>query len=70
MKKYKVKNTSIMHNGSAVKEGGIIELSDEQAKKLADYIELIPEPEKAVLKVNTSETSDSSISDGSNDDGE
>ena len=34
MKKYKVKNTAIMHNGTIAYEGNIIELSDEQAKRL------------------------------------
>lgn len=50
MKKYKVKNTSIMHNGTIVYEGNIIELSDEQAKRLEDYVELVPESKKQETK--------------------
>lgn len=50
MKKYKVKNTSIMHNGSVAKEGDIIELSDVQAKKLSDFIDFVPESKKSETK--------------------
>lgn len=42
-KKYKVKHTSIMHNGRVYKEGSIIELSDEQAKRLEDFVDLVNE---------------------------
>lgn len=52
MKRYKVKNTSILHNGSVAKEGDIIELSDLQAKKLTDFIELVPESKKQETKSN------------------
>mgnify|MGYP006872975627 CR=1 FL=1 len=41
MAKYKVKHTSIMHNSKLYKEGSTIELSDEQAKRLADFVELV-----------------------------
>ncbi len=52
MKKYKVKNTAIMHNGTIAYEGNIIELSDEQAKRLEDYVELVPESKKQETKSN------------------
>lgn len=42
MSKYKVKHTSIMHNGKLCKEGSVIELTDAQAAKLADFIVLVP----------------------------
>ena len=42
MPKYKVKHTSIMHNGKLCKEGSVIELTDAQAAKLADFIVLVP----------------------------
>ncbi len=42
-KKYKVKHTSIMHNGKMYKEGSIIELTDENAKRLEDFVELVSE---------------------------
>ena len=41
--KYKVKHTSIMHNSRLYKEGSIIELSDEQAKRLEDFVDLVNE---------------------------
>ena len=42
MSKYKIKHTSIMHNGKLCKEGSVIELTDAQAAKLADFIVLVP----------------------------
>ena len=42
MSKYKIKHTSIMHNGKVCKEGSVIELTDEQAAKLADFVVLVP----------------------------
>lgn len=42
MPKYKVKHTSIMHNGKVCKEGSVIELTDAQAAKLADFVVLVP----------------------------
>ena len=42
MQKYKVKHTSIMHNGKLCKEGSVIELTDAQAAKLADFVVLVP----------------------------
>ena len=42
MPKYKVKHTSIMHNGKLCKEGSVIELTDAQAAKLADFVVLVP----------------------------
>ena len=45
MAKYKLKNTNILHNGDLVKIGSVIELTDKEAKKLADI--LIPIKESA-----------------------
>ena len=42
MKRYKVKHTSILHNGSLYKEGSTIELEDSKAKRLEDFLELLP----------------------------
>lgn len=44
MAKYKIKHTSIMHNKKVYAEGSIIELSDAQAKRLEDFVDLINEP--------------------------
>ena len=54
MNKYKIKHTSIMHNGSLHKEGSTIELTPEQAAKLSDFVELVREPKaKAQAKTQT-----------------
>lgn len=42
MSKYKVKHTSILHNGDLYKEGSIIELDEKHATKLADFVERLP----------------------------
>jgi len=56
MAKYRVLNTTILHNGESQGEGSIIELTDEQAKKLADYVEKVEDTEVS----NTSGGSDTS----------
>ena len=43
MAKYKVKNTSILHNGKVYAEGSTLELSENQAKRLEDFVDLVPE---------------------------
>ena len=54
MNKYKIKHTSIMHNGSLHKEGSTIELTPEQAAKLSDFVEVVKEPKaKAQTKTQT-----------------
>ena len=42
-KKYKLKYTNILHNGILRKPNDIIELAEAEAKKLVDFVELIPE---------------------------
>lgn len=42
-KKYKLKHTNILHNGILRKPNDIIELTEAEAQKLADFVELIPE---------------------------
>jgi len=44
-KKYTVKNTNLLHNGTTYKIGDVIELDEEKGKKLADI--LIPIEEDA-----------------------
>ena len=43
MAKYKVKNTSILHNGKVYAEGSTLELSENQATRLEDFVDLVPE---------------------------
>lgn len=53
MAKYKVKHTSILHNGKLYKEGSIIELDEKHAVKLADFVELLPNKTSAKQKTET-----------------
>lgn len=50
--KYKVKNTDILHNGEKVKEGEVVELTEDEAKSLLDYLEPIQESQEEVKKKN------------------
>ena len=43
MKKYKIKNTNLYHNGNLEKIGNIIELDDKTAEKLKDVLTPIKE---------------------------
>lgn len=47
MAKYKVKHTNIMHNNDLYKEGSIIELTEAEAKRLADFVDFVSESKKA-----------------------
>lgn len=51
-KLYKVKHTSIMHNGKLYKEGAIIELEDNYAKRLEDFVQILPN-QSTSLKTKT-----------------
>lgn len=53
MAKYKVKHTSILHNGTLYKEGSIIELDEKHAAKLEDFIERLPNQTTAKPKTQT-----------------
>lgn len=56
LKKYKVKHTSIMHNGKVYKEGSTIELDDNQAKRLEDFVELLPNQQSAAKSKTQTDT--------------
>lgn len=53
MAKYRVKNTSILHNGTVHKEGSSIELTENQAKRLEDFVELLPNQNTSKAKSET-----------------
>ena len=53
-KKYKLKNTNLYHNGTFVAVGSIIELNEDDAKKLSDV--LVEVKEKTTNQTNTSKT--------------
>lgn len=61
MAKYKIKKTNILHDGKLYPEGSEIELTEEQAKKIADY--LLPIEEK---KTNTAKTTNNTTKTSSN----
>lgn len=50
--KYKVKNTDILHNGEKVKEGEVVELTENEAKSLLDYLEPIQDFQEETKKKN------------------
>ena len=54
IKKYKLKNTNLYHNGKFVAVGSIIELNEDDAKKLSDV--LVEVKEKTNTQTNTSKT--------------
>lgn len=56
MAKYKVKNTTILHDGVSRGEGSIIELTDLQAKKLEGFVELVKEKAPAKQTENKTKT--------------
>ena len=49
-KKYKVKNTNLLHNGKLYKLGDFIELDEKQAKKLSDVLTLVSTVENKTNK--------------------
>ena len=60
LKKYKIKNTNILHNGDLYKIGDVIELEDNQAKKLQDVLTAVKETatnNKTQTKTNNPEKS-------------
>ena len=56
MAKYKVKNTTILHDGVSRGEGSIIELTDLQAQKLEGFVELVKEKAPAKQTENKTKT--------------
>lgn len=56
MPTYKIKHTSIMHNKKVYGEGSEIELTDVQAARLADFVELVPNQEPQKNKSQTAKT--------------
>ncbi len=64
-KLYKVKHTSIMHNGKLYKEGATIELEDNYAKRLEDFVQILPNQStssktKTLSQNNTKKTENNS----------
>ena len=56
MPKFKVKHTTILHNKKVYKEGSTIELTEEQAKRLNDFLTLIPESKNQNQNKNKTKT--------------
>ena len=55
-KKYKLKHTSIMHNKKLYKQGDIIELTEEQANRLVDFVDLVEETKTTTNKNKTAKS--------------
>ena len=55
-KKYKVKNTNLLHDGSIYKIGDVIELDEKQAKKLGDVLTYISDVKVATKAETKTET--------------
>lgn len=53
MAKYIVKHTTILHSKKTYAEGSVIDLKEEDAKRLADFLEAVPE---TTAKQNGSKT--------------
>lgn len=53
MARYKIKHTSILHNKKVYAEGSTIELTEEQAKRLEDFLDLIPTSAKPKTQTQT-----------------
>ena len=66
IKKYKVKNTNILHNGDLYKIGDVIELDDKQATKLQDVLTVVKETSTTNKNQNKTKTENSEKSGGEN----
>jgi flagellar basal body L-ring protein FlgH len=65
-KKYKIKNTNILHNGDLYKIGDVIELDDKQATKLQDVLTVVKETSTTNKNQNKTKTENSEKSGGEN----
>ncbi len=65
-KKYKIKNTNILHNGDLYKIGDVIELDDKEATKLQDVLTVVKETATTNKNQNKSKTENSEKSGGEN----
>lgn len=65
-KKYKIKNTNILHNGDLYKIGDVIELDDKQATKLQDVLTVVKETTTSNKTQNKTKTENPEKSGGEN----
>ena len=65
-KKYKIKNTNILHNGDLYKIGDFIELDDKQATKLQDVLTVVKETTTTNKNQNKTKTENPEKSGGEN----
>jgi hypothetical protein len=56
MPKYKVKHTSIMHNKTVYAEGSEIELNEEQAERLSDFLTPVSGKKESAEKKSAEKT--------------
>lgn len=69
-KKYKVKNTNLLHNGTLYKIGDVIELDEKQARKLSDVLTSISCSENKTNKNSTKTKSETPDKDNKQNDGD
>ena len=65
-KKYKIKNTNILHNGDLYKIGDVIEFDDKQATKLQDVLTVVKETATTNKNQNKTKTENPEKSGGEN----
>ena len=65
-KKYKIRNTNILHNGNLYKIGDVIELEDKQATKLQDVLTVVKETSTTNKNQNKTKTENPEKSGGEN----
>lgn len=65
-KKYKIKNTNILHNGGLYKIGDVIELDEKQATKLQDVLTVVKDTSTTNKNQNKTKTENSEKSGGEN----
>lgn len=66
-KKYKLKNTNLLHDGIVYKIGDVIELDEKQAKKLSDILTLVGPVENKTNKSSSKTKSETVEQESKND---
>ena len=56
---YLVKHTTLLHNKKVYGEGSKIDLTEEQAARISDFVELIPEEQKSSSNKTTQKSTKS-----------
>lgn len=68
-KKYKIKNTNLLHDGTVYKIGDVIELDEKQAKKLSYVLTCVGSAENKTAKNTTKVKTETPEKDSKQNDG-